>query len=234
MDQNQFFNPSVVHDVAAYLFWMLAEDVGVPEANDSVVNSGGRCLFQIPFANQLLSLYEVEQLDFAQQQHFCNAVAAEATQYALREENMEGIIYADDSISGRSISARNVPTDHLRNIPKAINVADDGRMERVGQLCLRHPLPAVVFSTTRPVSNSVIEVADTSKALGFHLPMFLTNINSKRLESGLFVSSGLLCIPVPDEHMGNHWSSALQNSIRFTNSLTLQGETGAVVVNVTW
>lgn len=107
------------------------------------------------------------------------------------------------------------------------------KIEKAGRLCLRHPLPAVVFTDSRP-RGGILEVADTSAALGFDLPMFLANVSTNQLGDGLFVSTGIFHIPVPDARHGDEWGTAIQNSTRFVRGIQFYGEAGTATVEVSW
>lgn len=231
MNHGQTLNPQIVHDAAAYLFWTLAEAIGINKANNAVLDSAGRCLIKQSFTAAALAQYGFGNLPRDVQLEFENAVAAEAERFAVNEENMNGVIYAEDAQKARSPSALHVNTAKMKAIPVRISI--DGKIEKLGCLCLRHPLPAVVFSDTMPCED-VIEVADTTVALGYHLPIFLTNVDCQKISDELFVLKGVFKIPVPDAQHGDLWSAAIQNSSRFVSTLTFCMESSAVDVKVDW
>lgn len=232
MNKVRNLNPQIVHDAAAHLFWTMAESVGINEATEAVIDSSGRCLVEQVFTGVVLSQYGFEKLPLSDQREFGNAIAAEAERFAIKGENMDGVIYAEDAQGGRSPSAQHVLTTHLGAIPKRV-VASGAKIEKIGRLCIRHPLPAVVFSDTRPL-GSVIEVADTSTALGFNLPMFLSDVTTTQLDDELFVSAGVFHIPVPDTRAGNEWGAVIQNSTRFISGIQFHVENGNSTVDVEW
>lgn len=232
MNQGRSLNPQIVHDVAAHLFWTLAEAVGVAGANEAVVDSAGQCLLDQPFTTGVLCQYGIETLPSDDQREFDSAIAAEAERFAVKGENMNGVIYADDAQIGKSPSAQHVQTAALKAIPSRVS-ANSQMIEKVGLLCIRHPLPAVVFSDTRP-HGGVLEVADTSAALGFHLPMFLANVTSQQIGERLFVSTGIFHIPVPDTTHGDLWNMVIQNSTRFIGGIKFYSESGDAAVDVQW
>lgn len=232
MSQGRTINPQIVHDAAAYLFWTLAASVGVAGATEAVIASAGRCLLEMPFTGDVLGQYGFQKLPLNDQREFGRAIAAEAERYAVKGENMDGVIYAEDAQAGRSPSAQHVQTSHLAAIPRRV-VASGAKIEKVGRLCLRHPLPAVVFTDSRP-RGGILEVADTSPALGFDLPMFLANVSTNQLGDGLFVSTGIFHIPVPDARHGDEWGTAIQNSTRFVSGIQFYGEAGTATVAVSW
>ncbi|MHB8408400.1 MAG: hypothetical protein ACYDHY_09980 [Acidiferrobacterales bacterium] len=215
LDRNK--NNLAIDDAAANLFWMLAEKVGVSGANTMVIESSGHCLLNQPFTVAVLAQYGFHKLISSDQQAFASMVADEAERFAIGGMNMNGVIYAEDIQIGRSPAARNVDTSVLRAIPKRVFVGDQTR--KVGVLCLRHPLPAVVFVNEK-IQDDFIEVADTTAALGFHLPIFL-GISGNYLACGnLFALTGIFHIPVPNVGHGNLWNRAIQNSLRFVSELT--------------
>ncbi len=213
MNHNFVLDPRSVHDAAAHLFWMMASEVGVAEANDTVIASAGRCLMEQIFTEEVLGRYGAYGVSHRDRNEFCNAIASEAENFARNGKNLNGIIYSEDADIGRSPSAMHVETGRLRIIPrKIIRPGED--VQKIGQLCLRYPLPAVVFSDTPPTSP-FIEVADTARALGFHLPMFLSDVSTTQVGDNYFVSNGVFQIPVPDSFHGDQWNKAIPNSARF-------------------
>ncbi len=232
MTQEQYFNQRIVHDAAAYLFWMLADEIGVARAGQAVIDSAGRCLFEKPFTDDVLAQYGFLGLSPNDQTDFLSAIATEAERFAIKGENMDGVIYAEDAQEGRSPSAQHVQTAHLEVIPRRV-IVSGAKIEKSGWLCLRHPLPAVVFSEVCP-SSDILEVANTSAALGFHLPMFLGNFSTTQFGERLFVSTGIFHIPVPDNSQGNAWGKAIQNSVRFIRGVSFCGEAGIASVDVEW
>lgn len=232
MSQVNTFNPQIVHDAAAFLFWSLAEVKGVTATNDAVVETSGKCLLKQPFTWKILGNYKVDQLPAADQHAFCSAVAQEANDFASRQQNMQGVIYSEDAENGRSPSAEEVDTSNLAVLPSNVKITGPS-IERIGQLCIRHPLPAVVFSETPPM-REVIEVADTSVALGFNLPLFLTNIDTQQLGPNIFVSTGIFQIPAPNNAQGDLWDSSIQNSCRFIDAIQFHWPSGITTVDVQW
>jgi hypothetical protein len=224
-------NPQTVHDTAAYLFWMLAEQVGIADANQAVRDTTGECLFTQPFTISVLEQQGFANLPQEVRQKFINAVACEAEEYALKETNLNGVVYAEDGQSGRSPSAHHIDTKTLKAIPR--KVAANRKLGKTGRLCLRHPLPAVVFSDSQP-PNSIIEVSNTIEALGFQLPMFLSINGCQQISNALVVLFGVFFIPAPDEHSGKLWNSAIQNSTRFFSELDVLEGSSVLNIEVEW
>ncbi len=224
-------NPQIIHDTAAYLFWMLAEHVGIDDANQAVRDTTGECLFTQPFTISVLEQQGFANLPQEAQQKFINAVAYEAEEYALKETNLNGVVYAEDGQSGRSPSAHHIDTKILKALPS--RVVANRKLERTGRLCLRHPLPAVVFSDSQPPS-SIIEVSNTIEALGFQLPMFFSINGCQRISNALVVLFGVFFIPTPDEDSGKLWNSAIQNSTRFLSGLDIHEGSSVINIEVEW
>lgn len=232
MSEGQVINPQIVHDAAANLFWMLAECIGITNAAEAVIDSAGRCLLGQPFTAAALNFYAFERLQRTEQIDFSNAITAEAYSCVSNGQNMNGVIYGDDAQTGRSPSAQAIQVASLMEIPRRVSVEGES-IEKIGSLCLRHPLPAVVFSSTLP-RGGILEVADTDLALGFHLPMFLTDVSTQPLGESLFVSTGVFLIPVPNARCGDLWGGVIQNSTRFVNEIGVYAKAGKSVVNVRW
>jgi hypothetical protein len=226
------FKPQIVHDATAFLFWTLAQSIGVDGAHAAVIDSAGQCLMKMPFTSEVLGQYGFPDLPPDVQREFGYAIATEAELFATKNENMNGVIYGEDAQAGRSPSAQHVQTAPLSAIPRRVTVSG-AKIERVGWLCLRHPLPAVVFSDARPVGRT-LEVADTSAALGFHLPMFLDDVATCQISDVLFASTGIFLIPVPDMIHGDRWGAVIQNSVRSVNGVEFHAAEGKSTVDWVW
>lgn len=143
---------------------------------------------------------------------------------------MLGSIYVEDMAPGRSPLARGIDTDQVRFIPRC---RYNQPLERIGSLCIRHPLPAIVFSPTAPTMG-VIEVADTTAALGFQLPMFLVLAGMQQVQDDLFVLAGYFYVPAPSEEIGDRWSRIIQNSIRTIGQVMFTGLNGTTTIEYEW
>lgn len=225
-------NPQVVHDAAANLFWSLAAKIGVAEANEKVIESRGRCLLEHSFSQEILATVGMQDVLGEARTLAENAILEEAEHHAIAEENMQGLIFAEDAAAGRSPSASSVNTAPLNWTPMKVT-RSGAPIQRMGSLCLRHPLPAVVFTHAVP-SGPVLEVDSTCNALGFHLPMFLSNLAVMPIDENLFVCTGVLAIPVPDLEQGKLWNQAILNSMRFVRGIKLCGDTEVSTVDVEW
>lgn len=54
MNQQRRVNPQIVHEIAAQLFWLLAESAGAEATSEAVIESGERCLVESPFSASVL------------------------------------------------------------------------------------------------------------------------------------------------------------------------------------
>ncbi|WP_372997716.1 hypothetical protein [Marinobacter sp.] len=232
MSEEQLPISAIVHDAAAHLFWMMAEILGVQETTEAVIESSGYCLMQQIFTSEVLSKYNFHNLPKEDRNLFCKAIATEAEEFSIKRQNMEGIIYGDDAEAGRSPSAQYVNTADLEVLPRSITALGEN-IEKIGRLCIRHPLPAVVFSDECPPQD-IIQVACTSDALGFQYPIFLGHISTQQLTDGLFASSGIFFIPAPNGEIGKKWSQVIQNSGRFFKETLFNREFGTSTLRVDW
>jgi hypothetical protein len=225
--------PQNVHDTAAFLFWMTVAQIGLSNAEEAVNNSAGECLLNQKFSDAILRQHGTENLPRITQREFAKAIASEAAAFVAKGANMNGTVYADDALTGRSPSAQLIDTTPLKLIPKRISRQGDFEIEKSGRLCLRHPLPAVLFSDSES-EREIVEVANTLAALGFHLPMFLSNISRQRISEELFLLTGIFHIPVPDRQQGAMWDSVILNSTRFVEGMSFYGKDCITQVNVEW
>lgn len=231
MNTEQKFNPQVVHDAAAFLYWTMAEAIGVPDTHDAVMETGGHCLLVQEYSASVMSQYGYSDLPPAVKQAFDSAIASEAERFSIKGENLLGTIYAEDAQTGRSPSAENVDTEAVRAIPTQI--MGNESVKKFGRLCLRHPLPAVVFSDT-PLQSEIIEVKETTEALGFHLPMFLTGATCQKISDELFVLTGVFHIPVADSNYGDLWCSVIQNANKFVSRASFHLPKKTIEIQINW
>lgn len=226
-------NDMVVEDAAAYLFWTLAENTGVSDAINLVLETNGQCLLTQVFSNQILNEYALDKLDIKARQAFLNAVVEKAFELTVEERNLLGTTYAEDAQTCRSPSASQVDALKVKAIP--IEVMRSIPIEKIGRLCLRHPLPAVVFSNTKPCNENIIEIEDTVSALGFQLPMFLDkHFQCQKINDDLFVLTGIFSIPVPNAAYSKAWNHVIQNSTRFFNQSSLVAKDWQLDIEVGW
>lgn len=84
MNHQRRLNPQIVHDIAAQLFWLLAESAGVEATSEAVIESGGRCLVEAPFSASVLGQYGFDKLSPDERSEACEAIAAEAETFSRR------------------------------------------------------------------------------------------------------------------------------------------------------
>lgn len=224
------FDPPTIHNLAAEMFWRMAEECGVGEIGERVLKTQGRCLLENRFDGDLWAEYPLASLPEEEVTRVLNAVALEAFTYARDEENMIGQVVLEDDRTGRSPSAANIDTRPLAAVPI---VTSNRPIERLGRLCIRHPLPAVVFAS-RPPSGSLVRVEDTATALGFDMPMFLMPTGHQQVGDRAFLLVGYFFVPVPNVEAGDLWSHVIQNSTRNVQGVTLHGPDGECVIRYTW
>ncbi len=228
--KREHVHPKIIHDMAAHLYWALAEVDGIPDVNDAVLKSNGHCLLKSSFTSNVFTEYHIPSRI---QQDVGHDIAIEAMDFVSREQNMNGIVYAEDAQPGRSPSAQAIQTKELNILPKEIIISGK-KPESIGWLCLRHPLPAVIFSVKKP-GDQVFVVNDTSVALGFQLPMFFWSDSVYKISDELFASTGVFQIPVPNADYGNRWRRVIQNSTCFMESQSFYDEKGLLFdINVVW
>jgi hypothetical protein len=201
------------------------------DANQSVRDTTGECLFSQPFTVPVLAEHGFGEFSHEEKQQFIDAVADEAVKYAVEEKNMNGVVYAEDAMSGRSPTAQDLDVTMLNVVPRQLITSQE--VERLGCLCLRHPLPAVVFANRQPQSK-LIEVGETTEALGFHLPIFLSVNSYQPIIESLFALIGIFFIPAPDEYYGELWNGVIQNSTRFSEGLKIFEGSSYIEVEVEW
>ena len=68
MNKTKTINPRIINDAAAYLYWTLAENIGVGAATDEVLTSKGRCLLNMQTSKSILDRYDFYKLNSIEQQ----------------------------------------------------------------------------------------------------------------------------------------------------------------------
>ncbi len=140
------FHPQLLEDAAAWLFWTLAAHNGFRPTLDDVLRTGGRSLLDCPDSEAIFARYPLSDMPPEEFTTLCDRVAEHAWHRSTREENLIGMISSEDRLSGRSPSAADIRTDHW-DLP--LTVKGD-TLPAYGTLCIRHPLPAVVFADAPP------------------------------------------------------------------------------------
>jgi hypothetical protein len=223
-------NQLAVSEMAALLYWTQAEENGVAATTAAIVETDGAAIFAHSSAESILTPFGFEQLNFDRQEAYREAIIGYALDHAVEQRNMIGNIYLEDAATGRSDTAAQLNTAPLAHIPQLII---DRAIESCGRLCLRHPLPAVVFADAIPQKPYCL-VDDTLTALGFDLPMILTLDGQSRLHDDGVILTGIFHIPVPNAKAGAVWNDAIQNSMRYVDGTTIISETGVITVLTRW
>lgn len=217
-----------IHQLAAYLFWYKAQDVGAGGLSAEVVATNGRILLDESVLRRVFGHRDVSEtlLHRYQPKSALSRALQEAVEWCGAEQNMLGTLYADEIESGRPPDFR---PDILAGIPltppRIINKI--GRAETAGALALRTPLPAVVLCAG-PTRDWMIRVATTRRALGVEYPMWLNVQGFAELPTGQSVAHGVFMIPVPSTPAGDKWDVAIPNSTRFVTRKTTYNEAGRV------
>jgi hypothetical protein len=224
------FDKATIHNLAAEMFWRMADEVGVAEANNRVLATEGWSLLEHGFDNDLWREYPLASLPKDEARRVLKAVSLEAFEFARDEQNMIGQVFLEDRQTGRSPSAAKIDTQPLAKAP---SFTSNTPIERLGRLCLRHPLPAVVFADRAP-REGIIQVDDTATALRFDLPMFLALTGCQPAPDDTVILTGYFHIPVPDVSSGDLWNRVIQNSIRAVSSFTISRPEGQLVIDFEW
>ncbi|MBB4087975.1 hypothetical protein [Sphingomonas carotinifaciens] len=224
------FDKATIHNLAAEMFWRMAEDIGVAKANERVLATEGRCLLEHPVDNDLWREYPLTLLPDDEARRVLRAVSLEAFEFARDEQNMIGPVFLEDRQTGRSPSAVAIDTQPLAKAP---SFTSNEPIERTGRLCLRHPLPAVVFADRQPRSG-IIQVDDTATALSFDLPMFLALTGCQPAPDDTVILTGYFHIPAPDVATGDLWNHVIQNSTRAVSGVTIFRPEGQIAIDFDW
>ena len=129
-----------VHALAADMFWLYGQEVGVAEATRRALDSEGMCLLEHRFDNELFLKHPIMDLADEDRLRFLHAVAREATTACGEGRNLLGIIYLEDLVAGRSPDAGRINTALLKWIPASWRSS--------------HPLGSLRSPTRRPRSVS--------------------------------------------------------------------------------
>ena len=219
-----------ISDAAAMLFWTFCAKHGFDYTVGAVQSDGGDELFEQEGIEEILKPYGFSAAKDAFDD-VCDRIYDEMLNSTQKEENLQGVIYAEDAATGRSPSAMRLDVSSLCFQPRQIS-GHQG-LERLGELCLRYPLPAVVFSETRP-RTGFLQVASTRRALRADVPMFLFCTGETPMPGGLFAISGIFHILVPNAEVGDRWGAAIQNSTRMIDGIVVQAGDVLHRIEVDW
>ena len=228
-------NEAVVAEAASYLFWMLVDEVGIQRAIDRVDDSGGGCLLNQPYSTGVLRQFNgFDGLSDELKSDFGQAVADLVYVTTIKQGALlTGPANVEDGKRGRNLTAEPLDLAHL-NLPP-VHLEVNGNFETLGSLCIRHPLPAVVYSDRAPETQAgIIRIEDTRTALGFDMPMFMTNIQGIKMEQDMYMLMGEIHIPTEGDHSARMWHHAIPNSSKFGSQITFSGQDFVGVVKAHW
>jgi len=229
-DRIKKINPTLVHNVAAEIFWSYAYNTGVREANN--------CALEGVFPERMLSYnivkniilkYVKEVPDFAVFDVF-DAVKEEITSHSRNERNLLGAIYIEDIPNGRSLEFKDhEKLEELKNdadgfAPYRLNIFPNNKIETMGKLLIRTPLPAVVVSSKLPNGGAVF-IQSTEQALGYHKTMILSLHSVHNLSSDCgYLLEGIFYIPIGNARSSDLWHKIIPNSVGFYKKTTFFAE----------
>lgn len=214
------FNPMLIDEITALLFWTLVEENGYSNTAHDVRGTQGYSILKSSNKESVFTSYKISILPENAIVAFSDQVAKYAYQKTINYENIQGILYEEDAKSGRSPSAMEINTE-VFDIP--LTVSGDS-IQTYGKLCIRYPLPAVVIGNDEPPSD-IFRVEDTS-CLGFDYPMYITADEALPLESGGCFITGIFRIPENVELAGLYWRQVIPNSICTKEGMSVYYESG--------
>lgn len=220
-----------IHNIASLLFWKFVEKEGPSRAVDQILLTGGQCLFSQAFSNAVLSEEKLNFLPNPQRDQTYQRIKDEVVACLKARRPLNGIIYADDAIGGRAPSATKIDTHKLNFLPK--NTQVEGHIDVIGELCVRHPLPAVVFSDQKP-SKTFIQINSTAKALGFNIPMFMQLQAMNVCAGNLFCLAGTLYVPVPSDEHASLWKSVIPNANTIISGFSIGTGSSKISIDFSW
>lgn len=222
------FHPQLLEDAAAWLFWTQVSCDGFEHTLEKVLQTQGQSVLNCSESKAIFSLYPLEDMPATEFTFLCNAIAAHAYQRAVSEENLVGMVYSEDRFTGRSPSAAHISTSHL-NLPLTV-IGDT--VPEYGSLCLRFPLPAVVFGEGSP-PEGFFRLADTA-TLGFDMPIWIDPHTVNPIKDDLWLLTGIFYIPENLELTKQPWSKIIPNTICATSGITFKTHSQTVNFEFIW
>ncbi|KXS55411.1 MAG: hypothetical protein AWU57_190 [Marinobacter sp. T13-3] len=229
-------SPQITYHIASILFWIAARESGYTKTLAQIITEPEMVvktryikeLFsRMPCTNDWPTETRVEVISAAM--HYIK-IAAKAGDRFL------GTPRSDDYGHGRSEEARHEATAHLRHTIRTCKAIDpEAPMPRAGELCLRTPLPAMIF-TTKDLGGEAFVITNTEKALGFHWPIIATAYSGHRTDNGvLMIMDPELHIPVPSQTVGAQWSRIIPNAVPFIDQVSIPAPAGQPFdIRATW
>lgn len=213
-------------DFAAYLFWNVAAEAGVAEAVERFESNDEDWTRKTHLIEKALEQAGPVRLSAGDINVLVTNAVKEIRRNNAHGLNITGVIYSDDRAALRSPSAMDlvIPTLQAPRV-SAKSAQSLSAIQKAGQLCLRHPLPAVVFSSVKPDEGiSVFQVADTARALGYAYPLFLTGIRVHTLAEGEFALTGMFVVPIQDERASAAIKACIPNCLLVRSGFTTGGQ----------
>lgn len=220
-----------IYNIASLLYWKFVERVGQTQAKHQVLLTGGQCLFSQAFSDEILTEEKLNLIPNPLRDQIYQKIKGEVVASLEAGKPLNGIIFSEDANTGRAPSAAAINTHKLNYLPKNTNV--EGDIDVIGELCLRHPLPAIVFSELKP-AKTFIQLKSTAKALGFNIPMFMQLQAMNQCAGNLYCFSGTLYVPVPSENYAKLWREAIPNAITVFTGISMGAGQSKIHIEFGW
>ncbi len=213
---------SYLQDFAAYLFWNFAAEAGVADAVERFESNDEDWTRKTHLIEKALEQAGPVRLSAGDINVLVTNAVKEIRRNNAHGLNITGVIYSDDRAALRSPSAMDlvIPTLQAPRV-SAKSPQSMSAIQKAGELCLRHPLPAVVFSSVAPdKEKSVFQVADTTRALGYPYPLFLTGIRVHKLAEGALALTGMFVAPIQDDRASAAIKACIPNCMLVRGGFT--------------
>ena len=224
------FNPEILDECAAFLFWSCIEHYHVEEVREAILATGGLFILKQENSNKLIKDILRDEnitISVAEFEALKEDIATYAFLKISEDEQIIGRIFLDEI---KSPYAQTLDTKIVNFSPKKINQIR--AIEKCGTLLLRSPLPSIAFCDHAP-DNKIIQIKDTVSALGFNLTLYLSCESIQPVQGG-FILIGLFLIPVPTEQVGDLWDKLIPNSHRVINNFNIYRENTKDQINFEW
>ena len=213
---------SYCQDFAAYLFWNVAAESGVADAVERFESNGEDWTRKTHLIDMALEQAGPVRLSAGDINVLVMDAVKQIRRYTARGVNIAGVIYSDDRATLRSPSATDLVIPALKAPHVSAKSAQSmDAVQKTGRLCIRHPLPAVVFSSVAPDKDkSVFQVEDTTRALGFPYTLFMTGIGVHTLADGTFALTGMFIVPIQDDRASAAIKACIPNCMLVRGGFT--------------
>lgn len=209
------FNEQLINEVAGFAFWTKVQQNGRMKTVESLERRGETSFLGDAEVMSILEMIGVA-LDPNDLPDFKSAVVDEIKEHHEANRNIIGPIYFDEITRSRSSSALDVQTRHLS---RPMQLSLSGMWSKTGTLILRTPLPSALLCS-RPVSG-VVEVEDTTEALGFHYPLMMAVDACAPIAPDVYIAMGVFYTPVESVKHGDQWACVVPNTINFLEQCTV-------------